>query len=320
MFADKMSTHFFPVLVAAVLLATIGCKGNKARDLSDIQRDAQKSIESTATLPATTDSLPTTTDSLPTTTGSQSTTPEDQPSATAAPNCQLSIVNYPLVNAVPSPLTDRKEQMLVRKAYTASYNSDLRLPNWVAWVLTAEHTQGKNQRSNMQFTDDADVPAPRAYHSDYTRSGYDRGHLCPAGDNKWDDEALRQTFLMTNICPQAPKLNKDDWNTLEQRCRTWAKRYGEVFVVSGPIMSENPRRIGKHKVAVPQAFFKVVLRLGDKPEAIGFVYDNDDPTGTLQSHVLSIDSIERLTGIDFFPALPDELEAALEKESRWDKW
>jgi len=297
MFADKMSTHHFSILAAAVLLVAASCKGNKARDLSDIQRDAQKSIETTAVLP---------------------TSAEVQSSAPDAP---APSVHSPLsILAYPSPLTDRKEQMLQRKAYTASYNSDLRLPNWVAWVLTAEHTQGKSQRSNMKFTDDADVPAPRAYHSDYTRSGYDRGHLCPAGDNKWDDEALRQTFLMTNICPQAPKLNKDDWNTLEQRCRTWAKRYGEVFVVSGPIMSENPRRIGKHKVAVPQAFFKVVLRLGDKPEAIGFVYDNDDPTGSLQSHVLSIDSIERLTGIDFFPALPDELEAALEKESRWDKW
>ena len=115
---------------------------------------------------------------------------------------------------IPAPLTDRKEQILSRTAYTTSYNSDTRLPNWVAWQLTAEHTSGPHKRGGIDFAEDEDVPEPRATDWDYYRSGYDRGHLCPSADNKWSEAAQRESFLFTNICPQNHSLNAVDWNVM----------------------------------------------------------------------------------------------------------
>lgn len=106
--------------------------------------------------------------------------------------------------ALPTALTDRPEQILKRAGYTASYNRDTRLPNWVAWHLTAAHTEGPYKRQGIAFSADDEVPEPRADTYDYQRSGYDRGHMCPSADNRWSQEAQRDCFLLTNICPQAP--------------------------------------------------------------------------------------------------------------------
>ena len=134
----------------------------------------------------------------------------------------------------PAALTDRPEQILRRKGYITSYNKETRNPNWVAWHLTKSHTYGKNQRSAEVFTEDTDV-TPRATDADYYNSRYDRGHMCPAGDNKWDATAMRESFLFTNICPQNHALNKYEWNNLEIKCREWARKYGAVDIVCGPV-------------------------------------------------------------------------------------
>ena len=99
------------------------------------------------------------------------------------------------------PAAIEGEQILERMAYTASYNQETRCPNWVAWKLTAEHADGEVKR-NSRFYEDEEVPAPRATPADYKGSGWSRGHMCPAGDNKWDEEAMTQSFLLTNVCPQ----------------------------------------------------------------------------------------------------------------------
>ena len=165
------------------------------------------------------------------------------------------------------------EQMLRRTGYTASYNKTTKLPNWVAWHLTADRTTGPAKRSGVDFQADMDVPAPRAEDSDYYGSGYDRGHMCPAADNKYSEKAMEESFLFTNMCPQNGNLNRGDWNEMEQACRRWAKEYGGVYVVCGPILYKGKHKtIGKNKVVVPEAFFKVVLRTGENPKAIGFIY------------------------------------------------
>ena len=213
---------------------------------------------------------------------------------------------------------------LERKSYKVVYSKEWRLPVAVAWHLTRDHVYGKNQRSKMQFTEDMDVPAPRATWQDYARSGYSRGHMCPAGDNKWDEEALRQTFLLTNICPQLYELNAGDWNELEKKCRTWARRYGNVYIVCGPILLNKVHRtIGRNKVVVPEAFFKVVLRLengGKAGKGIGFIYRNEDVKKKMSAYVNSIDEVERITGLDFFAALPDNVEKAIEAKSDLGEW
>ena len=206
-------------------------------------------------------------------------------------------------------------------AYTASYNSDLRIPNWVAWQLTGAHTEGKNKRAGVKFQEDTDVPLPRAVDFDYVRSGYDRGHLCPSADNRWDATAQEQSFLLTNVCPQDHNLNVGDWHELENLCRKWAKTYGSIYIVAGPVLFKGKHKtIGKNKVTVPEAFFKVVLCMEGKPKAIGFIYRNESGNRPKSYYVNTIDDVERITGIDFFPALPDNVEKAVEATCNLEEW
>ena len=189
------------------------------------------------------------------------------------------------------------------------------MPNWVAWCLTAEHTAGKYKRPGKAFHEDEDVPKPRAVDWDYYNSGYDRGHMCPAADNKWSADAMYESFLFTNMCPQNHILNVGDWNEMENQCRRWAREYGEVYIVCGPILfKQKHKTIGKNKVVVPESFFKVVLRMQPSPKAIGFIYRNTDGNRPKDAYVNSVDEVERITGMDFFPALPDDIENEIEKE------
>ena len=234
---------------------------------------------------------------------------------------------------MPAPLKDRPEQILKRKGYTVSYNSETKNPNWVAWHLTKSHTYGSFQRRQEVFSEDESVKAPRATNNDYFNSRYDRGHMCPAGDNKWDKEAMTQSFLFTNICPQNHGLNKYEWNDLEIQCRDWAREYGAVDIVCGPLYSSKGGRykvgssrepqqktIGRNKVWVPDAFFKVVLCRQGRPKAIGFVYRNEGVKQLKTEAVRTVDEIEALTDIDFFPALDDEMENRIEASANLSDW
>lgn len=213
------------------------------------------------------------------------------------------------------------EQILRREGYTASYNKTTKLPNWVAWHLTADRTEGPAKRSGVDFEADTDVPAPRAEDSDYYGSGYDRGHMCPAADNKYSEKAMRESFLFTNMCPQNGNLNRGDWNEMEMACRRWAKKYGGLYIVCGPILYKGRHKtIGKNKVVVPEAFFKVVLRLGQEPKAIGFIYKNAEGNRPKGDYVNTVDEVERITGIDFFPSLPDDVENRVEATADIDEW
>ena len=221
----------------------------------------------------------------------------------------------------PAALTDRPEQILRRMGYTTSYNKETKNPNWVAWHLTKSHTYGKNQRSEEVFTEDMEV-SPRATDNDYYSSRYDRGHMCPAGDNKWDKQDMSLSFLFTNICPQNHGLNKYEWNDLEILCRDWARKYGAVDIVCGPLFNSTgeQKTIGRNKVWVPEAFFKVVLCRKGNPKAIGFIYRNEGKKQAMRDAVRTVDEIERLTQMDFFPALDDKTETRIEAQADLAEW
>lgn len=213
------------------------------------------------------------------------------------------------------------EQILKRTGYVTSYNRTTLLPNWVAWHLTAERTEGSAKRSDVDFAEDNEVPEPRATDWDYYNSGYDRGHMCPAADNKWSKKAMEESFFFTNMCPQNSNLNRGDWNEMEMACRKWAKKYGGIYIVCGPILYKGKHKtIGKNKVVVPEAFFKVVLRTGDDPQAIGFIYKNTSGNRPKDSYVNTVDEVERITGIDFFPSLPDDVENKVEATADIANW
>ncbi len=214
---------------------------------------------------------------------------------------------------IPAVIDGRPEQLLLRDGYIVSYNKDWKIANWVAWRLTKAHTYGDNKRDEMEFKEDTEVPFPRATDEDYYTSRYDRGHLCPSGDNKWDRRAQIQSFLFTNVCPQNHGLNKGDWNDIEMQCRDWARKYGDIYIVTGPVFYHGVQNtIGKNKVAVPDALFKVVLCTKNYARAIGFLVPNKGGHHNLKEYVTSVDEIERLTGIDFFPNLKDDTENRVE--------
>lgn len=221
---------------------------------------------------------------------------------------------------VPALRNDGQEIILKKKAYTISYDKDTKCPNWVAWHLTAGHVDGDVPREHKYF-EDMDVPIPRATDEDYRGSGWSHGHLCPAGDNKWDEQAMRESNLLTNICPQNRSLNSGIWNKIEQDCRRWAKKYGDVYIVCGPVfLNREHETIGKNKVVVPEAFFKVILCLQDTPKAIGFVVRNNEGKKKRDQFVNTVDDVERITGYDFFPALPDNVESIVEAYADINQW
>lgn len=226
-----------------------------------------------------------------------------------------------LERMVPAPLTDRSEQILWREGYATSYNSETRLPNWAMWLLKGEHTSGAHKRQGVKYHEDEDVAPPRATNEDYYNSGWDRGHMCPAGDNKWSAQAMEDCFLFTNMCPQNHNLNGGDWNELEMQCRKWAKRFGEIYIVCGPILFRSAHKtIGRNKVVVPEAFFKVVLRMGDDPKAIGFIYRNEAGNRPKGDYVNSLRQVQRITGITFFPQLAADVRERLLDDADLDDW
>lgn len=210
------------------------------------------------------------------------------------------------------------ERVLEKVNYTVSFNKKNNIPNWVAWHITADELVERESRIN-DFQPDPELDSRQAVTTyDYVGSGYDRGHMCPAADNRYHWRAMDECFYMTNMCPQDHHLNTGLWNDLEQQCRRMVNEGNSVYVVCGPIIDDDTtaRYIGKqHKVRVPDAFFKVILSGMEqgRPKATGYVFANEVTTGSLRSYECSVDDVEQLTGVDFFHLLPDEVEESVEK-------
>ena len=208
--------------------------------------------------------------------------------------------------------TPERIQAIANKT-KAKASVEAKTPNWVAWELTRKETEGDEGRTN-KFLPDPELPEPRVVTSDYTNSGYDRGHMAPAADMKWSKQAMKESFYMSNICPQNRKLNRDDWGDLEESCRKWADKYGTIYIACGPIYdSKSPKRIGESRVAVPDRFFKVVLVYNRKnPMAMGFLFENKANHQDLKNYMVTVDKVEEETGLDFFPKVPDSIEKRIE--------
>lgn len=232
------------------------------------------------------------------------------------------IANEELVACASSLAAETPSKVMKRKGYTLSYNRETKQPNWVAWRLDKQTLLENESRTN-KFLPDPDLSAREAVTTvDYKGSGYDRGHMCPAADSRWHWKAMQESFYMSNICPQNHKLNGGDWKELEDACRRWAEQWGTLYVVCGPIFYRDgkPEYIGREqKVRVPDAFFKVVL-CTEPMQAIGFVYKNHAANKKMSSYINSVDEVERITGYDFFPTLPDDVERLVESSCLPQEW
>lgn len=241
-------------------------------------------------------------------------------------NLDASIIEEGLPNRleIPRLVRLRAAQIIEHEGYTCSFNVDTKNSNWVAWRLTKEHASGPWSRKGIQYMEDPLVVGQGQELSDwdYHNLSIDHGHMCPAGDNKWSEDAMVQTFYLTNMCPQNSNLNRGIWENLESRCRGWAKQYNEIFIVAGPIFyNENYQTIGHNKVGVPDAFFKVVLCLTKKPKALGFIFPNTTPEYShIRDYLFSVDEVEEIAGIDFFYNLEDSIEELVESTSELSLW
>ena len=208
----------------------------------------------------------------------------------------------------------------ISKQYTGfclSFNPRWHVPNYVAWELTADETEGSTPRKSNFRPDNDMLGTPQL--DDYRKSGFDRGHMAPAADMKWSAEAMDDSHYLTNMCPQDHSVNGGSWSTLENKCRQWARRDSAIIIISGPILTDEiTRTIGKSKVAVPERFFKIILSpYVNPPRAIAFIVPNSPSRDGIQSMATSVDQIEQITGFDFFSCLPDDIETEIEQQAKY---
>src|SRR5690606_35207337 len=205
-------------------------------------------------------------------------------------------------------------------SYSLSYSEPHEQAEWVAYELKKDHLSNNNFK-RPYFEIDKAVKTGAADWRNYRNSGYDRGHLCPAGDRKYSKSAHDETFLTSNISPQRNEFNSGIWNRLEQKVRYWASKYDGVFVVTGGVLKGPMETIGQEKVAVPKHFYKVLIDVNTgEPKMIAFLIPHEPSNKPLHEFVVSVDSLEALTGIDFFPELEDDVEDRLEASSDYKAW
>jgi len=222
------------------------------------------------------------------------------------------------------PSDVRGSEVYIYQNYALSYNNNFEQADWVAYVLEKENLVKPWNDRNDNFRADPDIEGGSATKNDYRGSGYDRGHLVPAADMAWDVKAMDETFLLSNISPQARNFNQGIWRELEELTRSWAKKFKRLYVVTGPVLAQEPKGyIGKaNKIAVPAAYYKVLLDLDDpEKKGIAFVLPNEVSYDPLYKFATSIDEVEELTHIDFFEDfMPNDLEKELEGNFNIDLW
>lgn len=239
---------------------------------------------------------------------------------------QPKAVNLSVTGPIPTynellPVGVHGDQLIHHKGYSLSYDEETEQAEWVMYRLTKDYVLlGKVRRSDDFRPDDA-VTTGSASLKDYYQTGYDRGHLAPAGDMKWNDTAMSESFFLSNMSPQRPGFNRGIWKNLEEQVRDWAVSEQELLIVCGPVFTTHSTWLGPDSVEVPDYYYKVVFDVS-KPDvkAIGFILPNKRSKEPLTSFAVSVDSVERFTGIDLFPELADSIEIPLEADPHLNAW
>lgn len=219
--------------------------------------------------------------------------------------------------------TSTTGQVIHHRYYSLSYSEEDEQAEWVAYILSKENLNKPWVDRKDIFVPDGKVKTQSSTPDDYKGSGYDRGHLVPAADMAFSEEAMQETFYMSNISPQSRNFNGGIWRELEELTRSWAEKMNKLYVVTGPILSYEPKGyIGDNEVAIPAAYFKVLLDLEEPGQkGIGFVIPNEVSFDPLYKFAVSIDRVEEISGLDFYPdLLEEEAEALIEGDFNIDLW
>jgi endonuclease G len=204
------------------------------------------------------------------------------------------------------------QELADRSFFLLCHSASRKVPLWVGYELTPSRLAGAAVRSS-HFRADRALARPGARDSDYKGSGFSRGHLAPAADFAWSDEAVRATFLLSNVAPQLQQVNAGVWARLEHGVRRLAAAADAVYVFSGPVFAGEPAVIGAGRVAVPAHFFKTILVVKDGQRTMyGALIPNRHCDEPLSHFSTSVEEIERRTGLNFFNLLEHEEQETLE--------
>ncbi len=235
---------------------------------------------------------------------------------------EMGVVRAGDIENLEIPVGPDDEIIVTHTGYTLSYCEEYEVPYWVAYTLTREKviTQSASRKDN--FREDPSVSTGSATLQDYKKSGYDRGHMAPAADFRWSEDAMNDTFYLSNMCPQIHAFNAGIWSDLESAVRSIAYEDEEIYVVTGPVLTDGPyETIGENNVAVPKYYYKVILDYTEPViKAIGFILPAEKSSEPLSYFAVTVDRVEEITGIDFFPALPDDIEDVVEAECDPSLW
>lgn len=211
--------------------------------------------------------------------------------------------------------------MIVKHSYfTLSYSERDEQAEWVAYKLTKNNFYNRISRTN-DYREDSLIPTGSSLLTDYYRSGYDRGHLAPAGSMKINQLSMSESFYMSNMSPQKAEFNRFIWKDLEELIRNWVTTSDSLFVVTGPLLDNPIAYIGTNNVAVPRAFYKTILGYkNSEPKGIAFIIPNERSTKPLSYFAVSIDQVEDITGIDFYYNLDKNFQQNIESTIKFIEW
>lgn len=222
-----------------------------------------------------------------------------------------------------TPRSGQDVKIIEHAAYVLGYDENRRLAVWACVILKEKDLALPRVKRTNRFLADPAIASDPVAPGEYARSGFDRGHLVAVADVAHSETAMRESFYMSNMAPQAPACNRGVWRKLEAEVRNIAKREKAICVFTGPIfMKDKGSRttIGPRALPVPDAFYKVVLDLTPPMKAIAFIVPNRGSKESLWMFATTVDQAEALTGLDFFHELPDELENALESHADAEAW
>ncbi|MGX1931186.1 DNA/RNA non-specific endonuclease [Flagellimonas sp. 2504JD4-2] len=204
--------------------------------------------------------------------------------------------------------------------FVLSYSEPHEQAEWVAYELKRSHLT-QDDRRRPYFIEDPKIRTKSADWRNYKGSGYDRGHLCPAGDRRFSEQAYNETFYTSNISPQDRDFNAGVWNRLEQQVRYWCKKYGDLTVITGGVLENGLEEIGEEDVDVPNAFYKIVFRKdGDSVQILCFLIPNKESSASLKHFLIPIDELEEITFIDFFENQPKAWQKKIEEKVDASGW
>jgi len=201
--------------------------------------------------------------------------------------------------------------------FSLSYSEQHEQAEWVFYEIKKERILGLASRTN-NFRSDKKISTNSANLSDYKGAGYDRGHLAPAGDMSFSTTAMSESFYMSNMSPQHPSFNRGIWKKLESLVRSWGIN-SSIYIVTGPILDDCSSTIGINNVCIPEYYYKVIYDPLEQ-KMISFILLNEKGTKDLSEYVCTTDYLEKMTNIDFFPGLEDELQKKLESEINKENW